>query len=328
MAEPLATIHCSDVEAALEEAFMDTKEQSAATATWPHKPVMLAEVLTYLKIKNGDVVMDCTVGLGGHAEALVKKIIPRGKLLAMDRDQEVLALAQDRLKEDRAHCCFVHGDFRNLDHVLSIHDVDGVDAFLFDLGVSSVQLDTASRGFSFRSEGPLDMRMDRESFISAYDLLNTLTEGEIASMLWRFGQERFSRRIAQRIVRSRSRQPISSTTQLAEIVLSAMPYKSRFQRIHPATRTFQALRIAVNRELEALDEGLKKAALFLNKGGRICVISFHSLEDKIVKDNFRQLCGTSRFRLIFKKVLRPCFEEMRENPRSRSAKMRVIERVK
>jgi 16S rRNA (cytosine1402-N4)-methyltransferase len=205
--------------------------------------------------------------------------------------------------------------------------VAGVDAVLFDLGVSSYQLETADRGFSIKNEGPLDMRMDRKSFISAYDLLNTLTEEEIASILWKFGEERYSRRIARVLVSRRSKSPISSTKELADLVESVLPHKARFFRIHPATRTFQALRIAVNRELDALEEAIKKAALYLNKGGRIGIISFHSLEDRIAKDNFRQLAATGHYRLVFKKILRPSEDEARDNPRSRSARMRMIERM-
>jgi len=293
-----------------------------------HKPVMFKEVLSMLNLKDGMVVLDATLGLGGHSAGIAEKIMPHGRLIGMDKDDEALNIARQNLEPFAKRSCFAHEDFRNLDKVLEECGVNLLDAVLFDLGVSSFQLDSASRGFSIKSEGPLDMRMDRNSFISAYDLVNTLTEEEISSILWRFGQERFSYRIAREIVRARKAAPLSSTHQLAELVLRALPYKARFHhRIHPATRTFQALRIAVNRELDALDEALKKAALFLNKGGRICVISFHSLEDKIVKENFRQLAKTGQFNLVFKKILLPSEEEEKDNPRSRSAKMRVIERV-
>lgn len=293
-----------------------------------HKPVMLEEVLSMLNLKDGKIIVDCTVGLGGHALAMVEKIAPHGKLIGIDKDEETLSMAQEKLKPYSKNCIFIHDDFRNFDKVLEQYGIDGIDAVLFDLGVSSYQLDNPVRGFSIKAEGPLDMRMDRKSFISAYDLLNNLTEDEISSILWRFGQERFSHRIARRIVQARQKQPISSTQQLAELVTKVLPYNAKFGRIHPATRTFQALRIAVNRELDALDEALKKAVLFLNKGGRLCVISFHSLEDKIVKENFRELAKTKRFRLVFKKILRPSLTEVHRNPRSRSAKMRVIERVR
>ncbi len=293
-----------------------------------HKPVMLNEVLSMLNLKDGMVVLDATLGLGGHAAGIAEKIMPHGRLVGIEKDDDALSLARENLKPFGKRCFFVHDDFRNLDKVLEVCNISSVDSVLFDLGVSSLQLDDAARGFSFRADGPLDMRMDRNNFISAYDLLNTLTEEEISSILWKFGQERFSYRIARAIVSSRHKAPISSTKQLADLVVRALPYKARFHhRIHPATRTFQALRIAVNRELDALDEALKKAALFLNRRGRICVISFHSLEDKIVKENFRQLAKTGRYRLVVKKILLPSEEEVRDNPRSRSAKMRVIERI-
>lgn len=293
-----------------------------------HKPVMEEEVLRFIHPRDGMVIVDATLGLGGHASAMAERLQPSGRLIMIDKDGESIAAAKERLQKSRAHCDFVHDDFRHLDRILDGLGIEGADAFLFDLGISSFQLDNPVRGFSIRAEGPLDMRMDRSGFISAYDLLNNLTEEEIASILWKFGQERFSRRIARSIVRARHSGPITSTKELADAVLHALPYKSRFQRIHPATRTFQALRIAVNRELDSLDEALKKAALYLNKGGRICVISFHSLEDRIAKENFRALSRTERFRPVFKKIMRPTPEEISRNPRSRSAKMRVIERVK
>lgn len=292
-----------------------------------HKSVMLQEVLSLLNLRPGMVLLDATLGLGGHAVSCVEKILPGGRLVGIDKDEESLEMARVRLKDCAQHGILVHDDFRNLDKVLDRSGITGVDAVLFDLGISSYQLESAERGFSIKNEGPLDMRMDRKSFISAYDLLNTLTEEEIASILWKFGEERYSRRIARALVARRVKAPISSTGELADLVAHALPHRGAFHRIHPATRTFQALRIVVNRELDALEEALKKAALYLNKGGRICVISFHSLEDRIVKDNFRQLVATGHFRLVFKKILRPTEAEIRDNARSRSARMRMIERM-
>ena len=292
-----------------------------------HKPVMLKEALSFLELKDGMVAVDCTLGLAGHALGIAERIAPGGKLIAIDKDEESLKEAQGRLKQFSGNCLFVHDDFRNFDRVMAQYKIKRVDAVLMDLGVSSFQLESPARGFSIQQEGPLDMRMDRKSFICAFDLLNNLTEEEISSILWKFGQERFSHRIARSVVRARQKTPISSTKDLTEIVLAAMPYKARFQRIHPATRTFQALRIAVNRELDALDEALKKIPYFLSSGARLCVISFHSLEDKIVKEHFRELAKSGKFRLMFKKILRPSEEEIQENPRSRSAKMRVLERI-
>lgn len=293
-----------------------------------HKPVMLKEAIDYLNLRDGSVVVDATLGLGGHSRVIAGIISPNGRLIAIDKDEEALSRAKEELADFSSRCIFAHEDFRNLDAVLEKNRIRGVDAFLFDLGVSSLQLDDRSRGFSFRGEGPLDMRMDRKSYISAYDLLNNLTEEEIASLIYRFGQERFSRRIAHAIVDARRRAPLSTTQELADLIMRVFPGKMRHQRIHPATRTFQALRIAVNRELEALEEALQKAVLFLNPGGRICVISFHSLEDKIVKETFKGLAKTEKFQLLFKKILTPAEEEVRENPRARSAKMRVIERIR
>lgn len=293
-----------------------------------HRPVMLKEVLSLLDLKPGMTVVDGTVGLGGHAQSLLEKIAPNGKLIGIDKDADALRAARKNLKAFAKNCLLIHEDFRHLDQILKKSDVSRVDAILLDLGVSSYQMDDPERGFSIKSDGPLDMRMDRKGFISAYDLLNNLTQEEISSILWKFGQERFSRRIARHIVAARLAAPIASTKELARLVEEAVPYKMRFHRIHPATRTFQALRIAVNRELDALEEGLAKASRFLKKGGRLCVISFHSLEDKIVKENFRALGKTGNYRLVFKKILQPSREEVLENPRSRSAKMRMIERVK
>lgn len=293
-----------------------------------HKPVMMQEVLRFLEPRSGMTIVDATAGMGGHSLSLAPLLAPQGRLVLLDKDEESLALAKKNLESADIRCDFEREDFRNIDKVLDKLGIAGVDAFLFDLGISSYQMDSPQRGFSIRAEGPLDMRMDRSGFISAYDLVNNLTEEEIASILWKFGQERFSRRIAAAIVRSRRQSPITSTKELSDIIVRSLPTKFRFHRIHPATRSFQALRIAVNRELDSLEEAIKKAVLYLNKGGKICVISFHSLEDKIIKENFRELARTDLYRLVFKKVWRPTEEEVRDNPRSRSARMRVIERVK
>jgi len=302
-------------------------EEEAVSETIRHQPVMREEALAALALKPGDVVVDATLGLAGHAAAFLPRILPGGRLIGIDKDEEALALARGRLTDWSSSCDLVHDDFRNLERILDRCRVDGIDAAFFDLGVSSFQLETPERGFSFQAEGPLDMRMDRHGFISAYDLVNTLTEGELASILYKFGEERFSRRIAHALVAARVRAPIASTRQLADIVWKATPFKARRRRLHPATRTFQALRIAVNRELEGLDEALKKMAVYLNKKGRCVVIAFHSLEDRIVKEDFKALEKTGRFRRVVKKVGRPSLQEIRVNPRSRSARLRVIERT-
>lgn len=303
------------------------EEDMAMPADMLHQPVMLQEALDFLCLREGSVVVDATLGLGGHAAAVLARVGKSGRLVAIDKDVASLEAARLRLKKFSKTIDFVHEDFRNIDRVLESCGVERVDAFLFDLGISSFQLDDPGRGFSFKAQGPLDMRLDQGNFITAYDLLNNLTEEEISSILWKFGEERFARRIARGIVMARRRAPLSSTVQLAEAVASCLPPGLRHGRIHPATRTFQALRIAVNRELDALEEALKKAAAFLKKGGRMCVISFHSLEDRIVKENFRALSREGGFRLVVKKVVRPSEAEVAANPRSRSAKMRVLERV-
>lgn len=288
-----------------------------------HRPVMLKEVLEYLKLTPGMIVVDATVGCGGHALEILERITPAGKLIGIDRDSESLEIARANLKGFGDAVNLVYGDFRHLDKILASQNIDRVEAILFDLGLSMTQLSNPQRGFSFQQEGPLDMRMDRNSFICAYDLINNLNEEEISSLLWSFGQERFHNRIAHQLVRERQKSPISSTSQVANIVIKAMPHHYRFGRIHPATRTFQAIRIAVNRELEALDEGLKKAIDLLKPGGCIVVISFHSLEDRVVKINFRQSSFEGRLKIITPKPIRPSIEEIGLNPSSRSAKLRA-----
>lgn len=292
-----------------------------------HIPVMSKEVVGMLSLKQGDIVVDCTIGTGGHAEELLAMISPTGKLIGIDRDLDSLALTKDRLNNFSPNLELVHDDFRNLDTILGRLNIKEVDAFLFDLGVSSFQLDNPGRGFSLKFNGPLDMRLDRESYISAYDLINCLSEQEISSILKTFGEERFHNRIAHFLVKERTLKAISNTQDLTDIVLKAIPPHYQSHRIHPATRTFQAFRIAVNRELESLEVALEKAIVFLKKGGRICVISFHSLEDRIVKGKFRKFSQEGRLKLITKKPQRPLAKEIRENLRCRSAKLRTAERI-
>jgi 16S rRNA (cytosine1402-N4)-methyltransferase len=292
-----------------------------------HTPVMSKEVIDALSPKNGDIVVDCTIGTGGHAEELLKMISPKGRLIGIDRDIDTIALARERLNNFQDNIELVHEDFRNIDIVLNKLNIKEVDAFLFDLGISSFQLDNPERGFSLKSNGPLDMRLDKESYISAYDLVNHLSEAEISSILKTFGEERFHNRIASFLVKERTNKPISTTQELSDVILKAIPYRYQSYKIHPATRTFQAFRIAVNRELEALEIALEKAMQYLKQKGRICVISFHSLEDRIVKEKFRNLSKDGRFKIITKKPLRPTFAEMHNNLRSRSARLRAAERI-
>lgn len=293
-----------------------------------HRPVMLEEVIRFLKLKPGMCVVDATVGTGGHAEGILKNISPNGRLVGIDRDNESLDIAKGRLKSFGKSFELIHDDFRNIDTILSARGINHIDAILFDLGVSSYQLDEPGRGFSFKQDGPLDMRMDKDSYISAYDLVNNLTEKEISSILKLFGQECWHNRIARFLVKERIKAPIATTGQLKSIVLKAIPYKKGYWRIHPATRTFQAFRIAVNRELEALDNSLKKCIDILHDESRACVISFHSLEDRIVKINFREGARAGRLKIITPKPLRPSYEQIKENSRCRSARLRVAEKIK
>ncbi|MCM8770757.1 MAG: 16S rRNA (cytosine(1402)-N(4))-methyltransferase RsmH [Candidatus Omnitrophica bacterium] len=288
---------------------------------------MCKEVIEYLNLRPGCVVIDATIGTAGHALEIIKRILPGGLLIGVDKDKETLAVARERLKEFQDRVILIHDDFRNIDAVTRNLKLSGVDAILFDLGISKFQLDNPERGFSFSSDGPLDMRMDRESFISAYDLVNNLSSDEISNILWSFGQEHWHNRIARHLVEERRKFPITTTRQLSNIVVSAIPYKARHKKIHAATKTFQAIRIAVNRELEAEEEALKKSVGLLKKGGRICVLSFHSLEDRLVKLNFRYFANRAELKIITPKPLVPSTEEKKANPMSRSAKLRVAERL-
>lgn len=290
-----------------------------------HEPVMLQEVINNLRLRDGMILLDATLGTGGHALELLKRISPGGKLIGIDRDAESLEIAKERLRDYQSQCIFIHGNFCNIDTILKSCNISAVDGVLLDLGISSFQLDNAVRGFSFVNEGPLDMRMDRSTATSAFDLLQNLTREEIAAILWQFGQERFSRRIAARLVEYRDDTPISTTTQLARLIAKSVPRRA-YHRIHPATRAFQALRIAVNHELESLELFLQRIAPFVRSGGRLCAVSFHSLEDRIIKVSFRDFVKNKGFIFITKKPLPPQEQEIRGNPRARSAKLRVVEK--
>lgn len=289
-------------------------------------PVMLDEVLDYLNLSPGKTVVDATVGTGGHSKGILEHILPGGRLIAIDRDEESLAVSRQRLESCGGSCEFVYGNFLDIDQIAKSLNIEKIDGALFDLGISSFQLEDAQRGFSFQREGPLDMRLDRNSYISAYDLVNNLNEEEFSTLLRNLGQERWHNRIAHLLVKERERRPIATTKELSDIVVKAIPYKYQHQRIHPATRTFQAVRIAVNRELETLESSINKAVELLSSKGRICVISFHSLEDRIVKFGFRALAAAGKIEIITPKPLTPQEEEVRNNPLSRSAKFRVAEK--
>lgn len=290
----------------------------------PHIPVMCDELVEYLSLNKGGTVLDCTVGCGGCADTILQKIGPQGRLLGIDRDQDALQIAKNRLKRFNNYI-LAKGNFRNIDSILKKFEIDNVDGIIFDLGVSSLQMDTSGRGFSIRQDGPLDMRMDQDLQLSAFDLVNFLPQENLADILRRYGQERWHHRIARAIVRERKKSMIVTTRQLADLIRRAVP--SRYTKIHPATRTFQALRIAVNDELAALCEGLNKCINYVKPGARICVISFHSLEDRIVKNEFRKFAKEGRLSIITKKPIVPTEEEVSANPRARSAKLRAAERT-
>jgi 16S rRNA (cytosine1402-N4)-methyltransferase len=290
-----------------------------------HEPVLTAEALTFLAPERGGLFVDCTVGLGGHTRALLEAGATR--VIGLDRDRDALEVAAADLAAfgDRAE--LVHADYRSLAEVLAARGIEAIDGALADLGVSSLQIDAEGRGFSFRRDEPLDMRMDRTAGATAADVVNATPEGELADIIFRFGEERHSRRIARAIVEARRRGPIATTGQLAASVRRAVPTHG-WQRIDPATRTFQALRIWVNRELEGLEEFLRDVVTRLRGGGRVVVISFHSLEDRIVKHTFRALERAEAIvKVLTKRPVVPGEAELARNPRARSAKLRAAERV-
>jgi len=291
-----------------------------------HIPVLTANVLTHLRPERGGLFIDCTVGLGGHSRALLESGATR--VIGLDRDQDALAAARTALAPWADRIDLVHADYRALDEVLDARGVSLVDGALADLGVSSMQFDTPGRGFSFQRDEPLDMRMDRSTGDTAAQLIARAGERELADAIYGYGEERFSRRIARAIVGARQEAPIETTLKLATIVRRAIPSRG-YQRIDPATRTFQAIRIWVNRELEGLDRFLEKAARRLRVGSRLVVITFHSLEDRIVKHTFRALerSRDAMLKVLTKKPVVPDDAEVRLNPRARSAKLRAAEKL-
>jgi len=324
-----------------------------------HEPVLLEEVVDWLRPQQGGLFVDCTLGLGGHAEALLSAS-PDVVLIGLDRDNEALAVARERLKFFENRFQTAHANFADLAEALSGLRIDRARGILADLGVSSLQLDQGDRGFSFGSNAALDMRMDRTARQTAADLVNSLPEGELADLIFEYGEDRGARKIARAVVRERQREPITTTERLAAIVVRALRVPGRW-RIHPATRTFQALRIAVNGELDALNQLIPHAISNLDAGGRLAIISFHSLEDRVVKRSFLResgrcvcsaetamrgfaeprkkqasvvdevvctRCGAcSRVRILTRKPVRASEQEVNSNPRSRSARLRVCERL-
>jgi len=285
-----------------------------------HVPVLLQEVMANLNPKAGDRLIDCTLGGAGHTAALLDRSGPDGQLLALDADPDALERARTRLADFGKRVIFVHSNFSDLYKVATAHGFDAVDGILMDLGLSSDQL-ASTRGFSFQHAGALDMRFDPAQLESAADLVNTLDGDELADLIYEYGEERLSRRIARAIVMAR---PIRTAEQLAEVIADAI---GRRGRLHPATRTFQALRIAVNDELNALKNALPAAVNLLKPGGRLAVISFHSLEDRIVKQFIRHAAQEKTLRRLHKKPIAPGETEIKANPRARSAKLRVAEKV-
>ena len=308
---------------------------------YTHKPVLLEECLDGLNIRPGGVYLDGTLGRAGHSLEIVKRLAA-GRLIAIDRDKAALDAAPARFGEYLDRVTLVQGSFGGLAGILASLNVGGVDGMLFDLGVSSPQLDDGSRGFSYLQDAPLDMRMDQSAPLTARDVVNGWSQEELKRVLWQYGEERYAGPIAAAIVRVRENAPIETTGQLAELIRSAMPAKARREKQHPAKRSFQAIRIAVNDELGELERLLECALEALNPGGRLAIISFHSLEDRLVKTAYARwargctcppdfpvcVCGkTPRVKLVGRRPITAGEEELKENPRARSAKLRLAERL-
>ncbi len=284
------------------------------------------EIVSWLKPRTDSVIVDCTVGYCGHARNILEASAPTGRVIGIDRDPVAIRACAAESSRFGGRLELIKGHFVDLRRHLAGLGIAKVQGVLFDLGVSSPQLDEPARGFSFQANGPLDMRMDQSIGRTAAEIVNHADEADLAKIIFEFGEERFSRRIARAIVRARTQKPLATTEELASVIESAVPASYRRGRLHCATRTFQAIRIAVNEELEHLEPALRDAADLLESGGRLCVLSFHSLEDRIVKRTFRSLSG-QQLTIRTKKPLRPTQEEMDRNPRSRSAKLRVAERT-
>lgn len=306
-----------------------------------HQTVLLHEAVEALQIKEDGIYVDGTLGGGGHSEAILSRL-KNGLLIGIDQDDRAIAAAGERLHPGKNRLFLVRDNFVHIDEILKEQGIEKVDGFLFDLGVSSPQLDEEERGFRYQEEAPLDMRMDRRQSLTAYEVVNEWPEEELTRIIREYGEERFARSIARRIGERRKTAPIATTRELVEVIKEAIPAPARRTGPHPAKRTFQAIRIAVNRELEVLGRVLHLAVGRLKPGGRIAVISFHSLEDRIVKETFQEyaqgctcppdfpvcVCGkTPLLKIITKKPIIPTAEEIERNPRSRSAKLRVAEKI-
>jgi 16S rRNA (cytosine1402-N4)-methyltransferase len=308
-----------------------------------HTSVMAQEVHEHQNLKPGNICVDCTLGGAGHAQATIKAIRPGGMLIGIDQDLDAINHAKKVLHPFKENMQLFHSNFSELQNILSSMGITGVNSILLDLGFSLNQLKNGKRGFSFNKNEPLDMRMDIRNDLTAFEIINSFEQSELVNIFFKYGEEKFSRRIAKNIVKAREDTPIKTSSELAQIITKAIPAKNVYsQRIHPATRTFQALRIAVNKELERLEEFMKIVPSLLLKGGRLCVISFHSLEDRIVKKALRKfeegctcprglpmcLCGfVPQMKSVFRRPLIPTQEEIKINPMSRSSKLRVAQKL-
>lgn len=307
-----------------------------------HISVLLEECIKGLNIKKNGIYIDGTLGGAGHSHEIVKKLNHEGLLIGIDQDQNAINAAVEKLKESKCNIKFVHNNFRYLEEILAKLQIQKVDGILLDLGVSSHQLDEAERGFSYMNDGPLDMRMDVRQKLTAKEVVNQYSKEELFRILWEYGEEKWAKRIAEFIVNYRKEQEINTTYELVDIIKRAIPKGVRREGPHPAKRSFQAIRIEVNEELAIIEDTIKTATKYLNPGGRICIITFHSLEDRIVKNVYRKLqdpckcppqfpmcqCGEVRqLKVITRKPIVPSKKELGLNPRSRSAKLRVAEKV-
>jgi 16S rRNA (cytosine1402-N4)-methyltransferase len=292
-----------------------------------HKSVLLKEVLRWLEPDGKKIIVDGTVGFGGHARMILERPGFQGRLIGFDKDPFALKSCGEKLAAFAARIALVGDDFRSMGPRLKEMGVSEVDGILLDLGVSSLQLDEGARGFSFKNDGPLDMRMNPLDPLTAEEVVNTYSEKALLDILWTLGEERFARKIVRRILEARARQKIRTTAELASIVSEAAPASYRYGRIHPATRTFQALRMAVNDEIGALEMFLSGVMDFLGSGGRLVIVSFHSLEDRRVKQAFREWDKSGQGKILTKKPVMAALEETQDNPRSRSAKLRAFEKL-
>ena len=289
--------------------------------------MLLRETIQGLNLKSGDVILDATLGGGGHAEESLDTIRPGGRLVGVDRDPEAIERVRERLRDHKDTVTYVNEDFRNIGSILDSLGVGAIDGAIFDLGMSSFQVDDQRRGFSFLKDGPLDMRFDPSGGLSAEDVVNETGREELADIIKEFGEERHARLVAGAIFSARKQKRIRTTAELVDIIVKAIGRKYRRQRLHSAARTFQAIRIYVNDELGALEEAIEKTVSCLNLNGRICVISFHSLEDRIVKNIFKEMKRSGKLEILTKKPVRPERDEIRDNPRARSAKLRIAEKI-